>query len=139
VDSTNHSQEKLMNANPTPGRHSLAATIGIAAACALAVTGLVAAVVLAFGSHSSADASTAPPASGHSTVAPSASVASLQRQLAELNYYNGSISGVMNTQTVDAIEYLQRDAHLPQTGHLDSATQAALTRMLRTGNNQMAG
>ena len=34
---------------------------------------------------------------------------------------------------------LQRDAHLPQTGTMNAATQAALQHMLVTGNNQMGG
>ena len=45
----------------------------------------------------------------------------------------------MGPQTHDAISYLQRDAHLKQTGQLDSRTQLALEKMLSTGNNQMAG
>ena len=32
---------------------------------------------------------------------------------------------------------LQRDAHLPQTGTMDAATQQALVTMLAHGNNQM--
>jgi len=43
----------------------------------------------------------------------------------------------MNTQTEQAITYLQRDAHLPQTGTMNTATQAALIHFLATGNNQM--
>lgn len=72
------------------------------------------------------------------SAAPSAAVKSLQQQLAQLNYYNGSITGYENTATVHAIEYLQRDAHLPQTGQLNAATRAALNNMLVHGNNQMA-
>ena len=45
----------------------------------------------------------------------------------------------MNEQTVQAITYLQRDAHLPQTGTMNAATQAALQHLLATGNNQMGG
>jgi hypothetical protein len=69
---------------------------------------------------------------------PSAAVKLLQQQLAQLNYYDGPITGFENTNTVHAIQYLQRDAHLPQTGQLDSATRAALNSMLVHGNNQMA-
>ena len=32
---------------------------------------------------------------------------------------------------------LQRDAHLPQTGTMDAATQQALVTMLAHGNNQI--
>jgi hypothetical protein len=45
----------------------------------------------------------------------------------------------MNAQTTQAIGYLQRDAHLPQTGRMDAATQAALANFLANGNNQMGG
>lgn len=70
---------------------------------------------------------------------PSAAVKSLQQQLAQLNYYDGPSRGIENTNTVHAIQYLQRDAHLPQTGQLNSATRTALNSMLVHGNNQMAG
>jgi hypothetical protein len=45
----------------------------------------------------------------------------------------------MNHGTVQAIMYLQRDAHLPQTGQLNTATENALNSMLANGNNQMGG
>ena len=72
------------------------------------------------------------------SAAPSAAVKLLQQQLAQLNYYNGSITGYENAADRDAIGYLQRDAHLPQTGQLNDATRAALNSMLVHGNNQMA-
>ena len=76
--------------------------------------------------------------SGHNTpAAPSAAIETLQKELGQLNYYEGPITGTMNTQTVDAITYLQRDAHLPQTGTMNAATQQALVTMLAQGNNQM--
>ena len=62
-----------------------------------------------------------------------------QQQLAQLNYYNGSIDGLMGPQTIAAITYLQRDAGLPQTGTMTPATQAALANFLANGNNQMGG
>jgi peptidoglycan hydrolase-like protein with peptidoglycan-binding domain len=43
----------------------------------------------------------------------------------------------MGPETIQAVEYLQRDAGLPQTGQLDSATQTALANFLAHGNNQM--
>jgi peptidoglycan hydrolase-like protein with peptidoglycan-binding domain len=70
-------------------------------------------------------------------VTPSPAIETLQRELGQLNYYEGPITGTMNTQTVDAIKYLQRDAGLPQTGTMDAATQQALVTMLAHGNNQM--
>ena len=69
--------------------------------------------------------------------APSAAVETLQRELGQLNYYEGPITGTVTPQTVQAITYLQRDAHLPQTGVMNSATQTALTNFLANGNNQM--
>ncbi len=69
----------------------------------------------------------------------SASVATLQKQLAQLNYYEGPINGIAGSQTAQAITYLQRDAGLPQTGQMNTATQAALSNYLAHGNNQMAG
>ena len=70
---------------------------------------------------------------------PSAAVAKLQQELGQLNYYNGPTNGIMGPQTVQAIKYLQRDAHLPQTGQMNPATQAALAYFLAHGNNHMAG
>ena len=72
-------------------------------------------------------------------VAPSETIIVLQRELGQLNYYEGPITGTMNEQTVQAITYLQRDAHLPQTGTMTPATQSALQHFLATGNNQMGG
>lgn len=70
---------------------------------------------------------------------PSAAVSTLQEELGSLNYYNGPIDGFSGPQTVAAITYLQRDAHLPQTGVMDAATRAALLADLAHGTNQMAG
>ena len=70
-------------------------------------------------------------------VKPSAAIETLQRELGQLNYYEGPVTGVLNAQTTQAITYLQRDAHLPQTGTMNAATQAALANFLAHGNNQM--
>jgi putative peptidoglycan binding protein len=132
--------------------------IATAAASCLAVAGIATAAFI--GVQGPAQASAAIPSAGSSSsgqyqpgtgghhmtpantptnpVVPSAAVKSLQQQLAQLNYYDGPITGVENANTVQAIQYLQRDAHLPQTGQLNSATRAALTSMLAHGNNQMA-
>jgi Putative peptidoglycan binding domain len=72
-------------------------------------------------------------------VVPSASVKKLQQELGQLNYYEGPVDGVMGAQTTAAIKDLQRQANLPQTGTMNSATQAALDNYLVHGNNQMAG
>ena len=55
----------------------------------------------------------------------------LQRELGQLNYYEGPVDGIMGPQTIQAITYLQRDAHLPRTGQMNAATQAALARAAR--------
>jgi hypothetical protein len=70
---------------------------------------------------------------------PSAAVVKLQQELGQLNYYNGPDDGIMGPQTVQAIKYLQRNAHLPQTGQMNAATQAVLANFLAHGNNQMGG
>jgi hypothetical protein len=72
-------------------------------------------------------------------VQPSAAVAQLQRQLGQLNYYEGPADGVVGPQTIAAIKDLQRQAGLPQTGQMNAATQAALANYLAHGNNQMGG
>ncbi|KYH43428.1 peptidoglycan-binding protein [Branchiibius sp. NY16-3462-2] len=76
---------------------------------------------------------------GHHSVKPSNSIKELQRELGQLNYYEGPINGIDGTQTINAIKYLQRDAHLPQTGVMNKATANALTVMLAHGNNVMGG
>ena len=72
-------------------------------------------------------------------VQPSAAVMKLQRELGQLNYYEGPVDGVMGPQTIAAIKDLQRQAGLPQTGQMNAATQAALANYLAHGNNQMGG
>ncbi|MET1008167.1 MAG: peptidoglycan-binding domain-containing protein, partial [Propionibacteriaceae bacterium] len=75
----------------------------------------------------------------HHAVTPSQSVKTLQSQLAQLNYYDGPISGYWNTATTNAVDSLQASAHLPQTGTMNTATQAALDYQLVHGDNQMGG
>jgi Putative peptidoglycan binding domain len=84
-------------------------------------------------------ASPANPSHPVTPVQPSASVMQLQRQLGQLNYYEGPVDGVMGPQTIAAIQDLQRQAGLPQTGQMNAATQAALANYLAHGNNQMGG
>jgi len=129
----------------------------IGAVVAAALVALV--VVLSLG-HSSAPATTGPSTStstpanpatpGNPTapvspshpvtpVQPSAAVMQLQRELGQLNYYEGPVDGVMGPQTIAAIKDLQRQAGLPQTGQMNAATQAALAKYLAHGNNQMGG
>jgi peptidoglycan hydrolase-like protein with peptidoglycan-binding domain len=122
---------------------------GAATACILALVAVVAVAGFAFGRH--ATSATPAPTPTHTTgtvtpakpvtptPAPSAAVATLQRQLGQLNYYEGPVDGLMGPHTTAAITYLQRDAGLPQTGTMNAATQAALSNFLVNGNNQMAG
>ena len=83
--------------------------------------------------------SPAQPTTPVTPVHPSAAVVKLQQELGQLNYYEGPVDGIMGPETIQAITYLQRDAHLPQTGQMNAATQAALANFLAHGNNQMAG
>lgn len=85
----------------------------------------------------SAPAQPTTPSSPVHPVQPPAAVVKLQQELGQLNYYEGPDDGIMGPQTIQAITYLQRDAHLPQTGQMNAATQAALANFLAHGNNQM--
>ena len=120
-----------------------------ATACIIALVAVVAVAGFAFGRHATSAAPAPAPAHTTGTVtpakpvtptpAPSAAVETLQKQLGQLNYYEGPVDGLMGPQTIAAITYLQRDAGLPQTGTMNAATQAALANFLVNGNNQMAG
>ena len=136
-----------------------AVVIGTAAAAALVVL----AVALLHGHSSAAPATTGPststsvpanpatpgtpttpaspvtPSHPVTPVQPSAAVMQLQRELGQLNYYQGTDDGIMGPQTIQAIQDLQRQAGLPQTGQMNAATQAALANFLAHGNNQMGG
>jgi Putative peptidoglycan binding domain len=124
----------------------------IAAAMVAAIVGL--AVALSHSHSSQAPATTGPssstsapaspttpvtPSHPVTPVQPSTAVMQLQRQLGQLNYYEGSVDGLMGPQTIAAIKDLQRQAGLPQTGQMNAATQAALANYLAHGNNQMGG
>ena len=144
---------------PTPTPTSRTRTFVVASAALLAGVGITAGIVLGLGSAAATPATpdvTTPtstvvvPSGGSShhvtpvtpvrpvtPAAPSAAIETLQRELGQLNYYEGPITGTMTSQTTQAITYLQRDAHLPQTGTMNAATQAALANFLANGNNQM--
>ena len=148
------------------GRAALYTSIG---AAALAIVGIVTALVVGLGGGSAQADNAAAPAPHHASQVPANVPANnpapdtdtcprarpcpgaaqhatvvrrssrLQQQLAQLNYYDGPITGYSNAQYIQAIQYLQRDAHLPQTRSAHPATQQALQYMLVHGNNQMAG
>jgi peptidoglycan hydrolase-like protein with peptidoglycan-binding domain len=132
------------NTEPTSSRGFFIAAASISAA---AIVAIVAVVGFALGGHFKSAAAPAPTPTHTVTPAtpvtpkpvPSAAVETLQKQLGQLNYYEGPIDGLMGPQTTAAITYLQRDAGLPQTGTMNAATQAALQNFLVNGNNQMAG
>ena len=152
--STTTSTRKHTATTPAPAPSTTGRTVLIALGSAVAGAAIVAGLAFGLGAFGSA----APTTSGATTpvvvpssstthhhvtpvtpVAPSETIIVLQRELGQLNYYEGPVTGVMNEQTVQAITYLQRDAHLPQTGTMNAATQSALQHMLATGNNQMGG
>ncbi len=138
----------------------IAATI---LAAVLALVGMLAAVFMAYAgpavSHDSSSSSAAvvthhkhadvtpahqvtPVTPAHPVtpkVTPSDSIKLEQQELGRLNYYEGPINGYYTQATINAVKYLQRDAGLPQTGQMNTATQSALATMLATGNNHMAG
>jgi hypothetical protein len=87
----------------------------------------------------STPANPATPSHPVTPVQPSTAVMQLQRELGQLNYYEGPVDGLMGPQTIAAIKDLQRQAGLPQTGQMNAATQAALANYLAHGNNQMGG
>jgi len=129
-------------------RYTKRAKIGVASLCALTVASLAGVAALALSQHDSPTAAAAPAAhtTAHTSsgpahtvvvVHPPAAVAQLQKELAALNYYNGSIDGLDGPLTTQAVTYLQRDAGLPQTGQMNTATQAALQNFLIHGNSQM--
>ena len=143
----------------TPDK-SKALIIGASVLCAAGIASAVTAMIFAFATPAGAHNAAVPPA--QHTVAPAvpvtpanhphtnppvnplpnqelpaSQVRTIQRELGQLNYYEGPVDGIMGPQTVQAIKYLQRDAQLPQTGYYDQVTYLALQHMLATGNNQM--
>jgi hypothetical protein len=144
---------------PAPQPPKKKATGWIVATCgaaALALVGMVAAVSMAFASPATDGASGIVdhhpdshhaviinggggnvPNPPHHHVQPSGQVETWQKDLGQLNFYEGPVNGYLTPQTKQAISYLQADAHLPQTGEMNAATQAAMQYMLVHGNNQM--
>ena len=146
-----------MNTTPNTDRSNNTKSTGkvaaAAALCGIAVAGTAAALIMTFGGSASAHhVSPASPAGNSSSsssssssqhhksapvLKPSPAIETLQRQLGQLNYYEGPIDGIAGPQTFAAIADLQRQAGLPQTGQLNTATNAALHHFLTHGNNQM--
>ena len=128
----------ISNESTTRARRRIGITASIAAATA-AATVATALSLGAFVTPASASSSPTPAHVTKVTPARSAAVAKLQRELAQLNYYIGPLDGIMGPQTVAAITYLQRDAGLARTGHMNPQTEAALAYFLAHGNNHMGG
>lgn len=132
---------------PTTDRNGRTTMIAAATLCVVGLAGVVTAIIVASTSHHSHALPEHHSSNGSNSVAPanhvnppdgpSSSVSTLQRELGQLNYYEGSINGYMTTQTVQAIDNLQRAAGLPQTGSMNAATDAALMQQLTNGDNQM--
>ncbi|GIE88706.1 peptidoglycan-binding domain-containing protein [Actinoplanes regularis] len=55
----------------------------------------------------------------------------VQKSLAEAGYYRQEVDGVYGPTTVAAVQALQKAHHLPETGTVDKATDAALRAELR--------
>jgi peptidoglycan hydrolase-like protein with peptidoglycan-binding domain len=128
----------------TTSHHSRSMIIGASTLCALGIAGAVTGIVLATGSpahHPSSAPAHTPntPLTPTTPVNPSGVVSSVQRELGQLNYYEGPDDGIMSAQTEQAITYLQRAAGLPQTGVLTPATDQALISALAHGDSQMGG
>ncbi|MFC6713097.1 peptidoglycan-binding domain-containing protein [Branchiibius cervicis] len=121
---------------PVSQKRSSRRVVAASTGAALAIAGICGAAVFAFApsSHASTAGQSTPAAT---VVKPSASIKALQQKLGDLNYYNGPIDGIPGPQTTAAIKYLQRDAHLPQTGVMNQATTNAMNKMLISGNNVM--
>jgi lysozyme family protein len=127
------------SAQPTdPVRTFTGSIVTAIVAGAVAIGGIVAAVVFGISpAPLNLYAGSTPANNGSVVVHPSPELQTLQEKLAQLNYYDGPIDGRINHQTTQAITYLQRDAGLQQTGHMNTATWAALTTLLVQGNNSM--
>jgi peptidoglycan hydrolase-like protein with peptidoglycan-binding domain len=65
------------------------------------------------------------------------SVAALQRELAQLNYYEGPIDGVAGPMTLAAITNFQRANGLAADGVAGAITMAKIHQQLVTGDSQM--
>ncbi|MFN8168364.1 MAG: peptidoglycan-binding domain-containing protein [Candidatus Nanopelagicales bacterium] len=109
---------------------------GIAVA-ALALGAVAAGVAYTVERNDAAASSSSSASGGNHDVQPSNAIKAVQQELAELNFYQGPINGYDTPATVAAVQNLQAQAGLPQTGHMDPQTRAALLRYLAQGSNTM--
>jgi peptidoglycan hydrolase-like protein with peptidoglycan-binding domain len=68
--------------------------------------------------------------------AAAAYVKALQQDLTTTGHYTGAIDGLYGPATVAAVNALQKDAGLPQTGVVDQATELALAQKLAATGQQ---
>jgi len=66
-------------------------------------------------------------------------VAALQKDLAQLNYYESNIDGVYGPATTAAVEDFQRANNLQVDGVAGPGTMALIQKQLITGDSQMGG
>ncbi len=66
-------------------------------------------------------------------------VTALQTDLRDAGYYTGEIDGIYGPETIQAVQQLQKDAGLPETGLVDPATQVALAATLGQRNSAQVG
>jgi peptidoglycan hydrolase-like protein with peptidoglycan-binding domain len=88
-------------------------------------------------SGSSADISHSNPSGGSPAYETGPSVAALQHELAQLNYYEGPIDGVAGSATLAAITNFQRANGLAADGVAGATTMAKIHQQLVTGDSQM--
>jgi peptidoglycan hydrolase-like protein with peptidoglycan-binding domain len=120
----------------TASRNSIAAVACVTALAAAALAGGIAYVAGRDSAPTSSASSHSTPSGSH-TVEPDNAVKAVQQELAELNFYEGPINGYDTSAMVSAVKNLQREAGLPQTGHMNQPTRDALLRYLAQGDNVM--
>ncbi len=133
--STNYANKTTTRA--TTPREPAARIVAAIGAGAVAIGGIFAALVLVYGPVNMNPPDGKFPSGGKTMVHPSDEVKRLQEALARLDFYDGPIDGFRNHQTKQAINDLQGEAGLPQTGQMNLASWAALTALLVEGNNQI--
>jgi peptidoglycan hydrolase-like protein with peptidoglycan-binding domain len=109
---------------------------GIAVA-ALALGAAAAGVAYTVRQDEAQAASSSSASGGNHDVRPSNAIKALQQELAELNFYQGPINGYDTPATVAAVQNLQAQAGLPQTGQMNAQTRTALMNYLAQGSNTM--
>jgi hypothetical protein len=76
---------------------------------------------------------------GGGSVPSGAAVTALQKDLGQLNYYEGPVNGVYSSALTAAIQDFQRANGLTVDGVAGAQTMALIQKQLVTGDNQMGG